>query len=124
MDVSCAFYGFMNQASKTELLVDEALLKRGEVFTYDGHDYVIVNVLKTNTGYVANVTPQRSHRLSLTEKYRREPRPQGISSVFEASVQTDGEVERTLDQLIRELDTLNREIERELYKNPPHRKSP
>ncbi|MBI4640735.1 MAG: hypothetical protein HY731_08575 [Candidatus Tectomicrobia bacterium] len=125
MDVSCIFYGFTNQARKIELLIDEILLRPGEVVTYGGHDYIILNVLKTKTGYMANVTPQRPHRLSLAEKYRREIQPKEASSTLEASDQIDdGEAERLLDRLIKEVDALNREIERELYKSSSYRKSP
>ena len=62
MVVTCAFYGFINRTTKVKLQVERQVLEVGNVFTFEGDQYVILSVFEADGIHHANVSLEHIYR--------------------------------------------------------------
>lgn len=74
MVVTCAFYGFVSRVTKVDLSVDKEKLAVGNVFAYEGDNYIILSIFEVGGKYHANVALEHVHRA------RTPPRPRAASA--------------------------------------------
>jgi hypothetical protein len=115
MVVTCAFYGFINRATKVTLQVDREQLEVGRSFVFEGDQYIVLSVFEADDHYCVNVglehlqrsrTPVRPKTLVpptcvAAPKEATEAGKQGQEAVVEARLQA---AEAQLQDLLRERD--------------------
>ncbi len=74
MVVTCAFYGFVNRATKVTLQVDREKLEVGQAIAYAGDNYIILSVLEADGYYHANVGLADLHRARTPARLKTAPR--------------------------------------------------
>jgi hypothetical protein len=122
MVVTCAFYGFVNRATKVTLQVDREKLEVGQSFAFDGDRYVILSVFEADGQYHANVGLEHLQRLRMPSRVKaaapgtlafedkgpEEPRKDGQEAVLHVRLKS---AEATLQDLLRERDEVLKRLE-------------
>jgi hypothetical protein len=122
MVVTCAFYGFVNRATKVALQVDRDKLAVGQAIAYEGDNYTILSVSEADGHYHANVglghlyrarTPVRlktapAHALTVEGKDPPDRWRDAQEAALHARLKT---AEASLQDLLREREEVLRRLE-------------